>query len=83
MLKLIRYCEYLHGERAARDAVGAPCVKLYAGTRHRVATKWKAEGVDERVIRSILGYTDERSVQRYARLVAGAMLEVLRPKRKR
>ena len=67
----------------ACDRVGIPRCKLYEGTRHSAATAWKAAGADDRVIQSILGHVDSRSVERYARLADGAAVDVLRPKAKR
>jgi integrase len=63
----------------ACDRAGAPRGKLYEGTRHSTATRWKAEGADDRTIQTILGHVDSRSVARYARLADGAVVDVLRP----
>jgi integrase len=62
----------------ARERAGVPYCKLYEGARHSAATEWKRQGADDRVIQSILGHADKRSVERYARLADGAVLEVLR-----
>ena len=55
---------------------GVPRTKLYEGARHSAATEWKRRGVDDR---RILGHADPRSVERYARLADGAMVQVLLP----
>jgi integrase len=65
----------------ACERAGVPHVKLYEGARHSAATAWKRQGADDRTIQAILGHTDGRSVERYARLADQAVVEVLRPKR--
>ncbi len=64
---------------AACDRVGIPRCKLYEGARHSAATEWKRRGADDRTIQTILGHSDGRSVERYARMADGAVVEVLRP----
>ena len=66
----------------ARERAGVPYCKLYEGARHSAATEWKRQGADDRVIQSILGHADKRSVERYARLADGAVLKVLRREEK-
>ncbi len=65
----------------ACERAGVPHVKLYEGARHSAATEWKRQGADDRTIQAILGHTDGRSVERYARMTNQAVVEVLRPKR--
>ncbi len=62
----------------ARKRAGVPDCKLYEGARHSAATEWKRAGADDRTIQAILGHTDRRSVERYARLADGAVVEVLK-----
>ena len=65
----------------ACERAGVPHVKLYEGARHSAATEWKRQGADDRTIQAILGHTDGRSVERYARMANQAVVEVLRPKK--
>ena len=62
-----------------RLAVGVK-VSPYEGTKHAFATDLKRRGVDDRVIQSILGHADRRSVERYARLEDQAVVTALRPR---
>jgi len=53
--------------------VGVTGVGLYEGTKHSTATRLKALGADDRVLQSLMGHRDVRSVRFYAGL-SGATL---------
>jgi integrase len=53
--------------QTACEAAGVR-VSLYEGTKHSMATALTSAGVGDRVIATILGHSDERSVRKYARL---------------
>lgn len=65
--------------RAACTATGVE-ISLYEGTKHSRATDLLRQGVSERVLEALLGHRDERSTQRYARLVDEALVDALRPR---
>ena len=59
----------------------APGSRTASSTRGRVTLpqpNGKRAGADDRTIQAILGHTDRRSVERYARLADGAVVEVLK-----
>jgi integrase len=68
--------------RAACAAVGVSS-KLYEGTKHSTATEMLRRGVQERTIQGLLGHRDLRSTRRYARLADEAIVEAIRPTRRR
>jgi site-specific recombinase XerD len=45
---------------------GVPPIGVYAGTKHSTATALKSIGADDRVLASLMGHSDVRSVERYA-----------------
>jgi integrase len=61
-------------ETAPRRTWGTACskvgvrVSLYEGTKHSTATHLKGLGADDRLLASIMGHTDIRSVEKYARV---------------
>ena len=57
----------------ACDRAGVARVGVYEGTKHSTATHLKSVGVDDRILASIMGHSDSRSVQRYAK-VQGATI---------
>ena len=61
----------------ACEFAGVPRCKLHEGARHSAATEWKRRGADDRTIQAILGHTDRRFVERYARLADQAVSQVL------
>jgi site-specific recombinase XerD len=63
--------------QAACTAAGVR-VSLYAGTKHSMATVLTSAGVGDRVIATILGHSDERSVRKYARLQPEAIRSAMR-----
>ena len=64
---------------AALEAVGAPWISLYEGTKHTMATDAIRRRVPERSLQAYLGHADAASTRRYARLADQALLEVIRP----
>ena len=53
---------------AACKRAGVDGVSLYEGTKHSSATYLKAQGVDDRVLAKIMGHSDPRSVEKYAKI---------------
>jgi integrase len=51
----------LREEEAPVERIG-----VYAGTKHSTATALKAAGSDDRVLATLMGHSDVRSVERYA-----------------
>jgi hypothetical protein len=60
-----------------------PGISLYEGTKHSFATDAIRRGVPERHLQTFLGHASIESTRRYARLADNALLEVLRPSKKR
>ena len=67
----------------ALEAAGLPDISLYEGTKHSFATDAIRRGVPERHLQTFLGHASIESTRRYARLADNALLEVLRPSKKR
>jgi integrase len=63
--------------KAALEAVGAPWISIYEGTKHTFATDATLRGVPERALQAFLGHEDVRSTRRYARLADQALVDVL------
>ena len=58
-------------------------ISLYERTKHSFATDAIRRGVPERHLQTFLGHPSIESTRRYARLADNALLEVLRPSKKR
>jgi integrase len=50
----------------ACDRAGIERIGVYAGTKHSTATALKAAGADDRVLATLMGHSDVRSVEKYA-----------------
>jgi integrase len=61
----------------AAKRAGFPGVGLYEGTKHSTATRLKALGADDRVLASLMGHRDQRSVRFYAGLDSTALRKAL------
>jgi integrase/recombinase XerD len=57
----LRRVWYFACTRAGVEKIG-----VYAGTKHSTATALKAAGSDDRVLATLMGHSDVRSVERYA-----------------
>ena len=58
----------------------------YAGTKHSSATALKSAGADDRVLATLMGHSDVRSVEKYAHVQASTIrsaLAILEPHQNR
>jgi integrase len=68
-------------QRACRDA-GVPFVPLRQASRHSTATDLLRKGASLEEIRRLLGHTNARMSERYARWSDQALVAVMRPRGK-
>jgi len=61
----------------ACDRAGVERIGVYAGTKHSTATALKAAGADDRVLATLMGHSDVRSVEKYAHVQASAIRSTL------
>ena len=61
----------------ACDDAGIERVGLYEGTKHSTATHLKGLGADDRLLAAIMGHTDPRSVEKYAKVQGNAIRTAL------
>ena len=59
------------------DRSGVERIGVYAGTKHSTATALKAAGADDRVLATLMGHTDVRSVEKYAQVQANVIRSTL------
>jgi integrase len=62
---------------SACTRAGVPGVGLYEGTKHSSATHLKGLGADDRLLASIMGHRDPRSVEKYAKVQGKAIRSAL------
>jgi integrase len=70
----------------ACDRSGVERIGVYCGTKHSTATALKAAGADDRVLATLMGHSDVRSVEKYAHVQASQIrstLAILEPHQKR
>ena len=61
----------------ACDRAGVPRVGPYEGTKHSTATYLKGLGADDRLLAAIMGHSDIRSVEKYAKVQGKAIRSAL------
>ncbi len=61
----------------ACDRAGVPRVGPYEGTKHSTATYLKGLGADDRLLAAIMGHSDPRSVEKYAKVQGKAIRSAL------
>jgi integrase len=61
----------------ACERAGVTGVGLYEGTKHSTATHLKGQGADDRLLASIMGHRDPRSVEKYAKVQGKAIKSAL------
>jgi integrase/recombinase XerD len=76
---------YAHGSlwrrwrRACADA-GVPLVPLRQASRHSTATDLLRKGAEIEKIRHLLGHTNTKTTERYARFPSQALVSVIKPR---
>jgi site-specific recombinase XerD len=61
----------------ACDRAGVERVGVYVGTKHSTATDLKSRGADDRVLAALMGHSDPRSVQVYAKVQGSTLRSAL------
>ena len=67
---------YANWQRAC-DKAGVERISVYEGTKHSTATHLKGLGADDRMLAAMMGHSDTRSVEKYAKVQGTAIRSAL------